>query len=522
MALMSLAARTAALLCPTYPIPATLTMPAPDRPSLAIVAPRALIDALADFVRYKSENYTVTLLELEPILTDTSSSPSSSATDDPEKLKRRLYDEWKRDPALSVLLVGDADVLPVRYMVLDRNTDPAFHYAFYPSDLYYADLAKDDGSFDDWNAAKDSFHATYFGEVRGEHNKSDPMNYDQVSYIPEIPLGRWPVSTPEQVRAVAAKSIAYDTRVRAESAKPRAAAVMVGGWVDARSTLNAFASSLAPRFDTTRLFYQDGNETWKDLQPPTAANVIAQFAAPTSPASSPATPPANPPATSIPAGLTGPASGISSGAAVGIKVDTAIASGPAPLRLVLHSGHGSDDSWDQCISVHDIPAFKDAPAAVFMSAGCSTARFATLPPYEPYEDTAGIKHAGTNHGEIFSAPPPPPAVYAKGDFNRTGLGEQLLLAPSGGAVVYIGCNTGSQPAALTLMAGFVNAADTLPTNSSGVLTAGECWKHAVTQYVARERLRDLKPTEDWYPASIFFQGMKFMFFGDPTAPLVKH
>lgn len=196
---------------------------APSLPRFILVAPRPFIGSLADFVTYKSENYTVTLLELESILTDASSS-SRATTDDPEKLKRRLYDEWKRDPALSVLLVGDADVLPVRYMVLDRHTDPAFHYAFYPSDLYYADLAKDDGAFDDWNAVKDSFHAAYFGEVRGEHNKSDPMNYDQVSYTPEIPLGRWPVSTPEQVRAVAAKSIAYETRVRAESTKPRAAA----------------------------------------------------------------------------------------------------------------------------------------------------------------------------------------------------------------------------------------------------------------------------------------------------------
>jgi hypothetical protein len=25
--------------------------------------------------------------------------------------------------------------------------------------------------------------------------------------------------------------------------------------------------------------------------------------------------------------------------------------------------------------------------------------------------------------------------------------------------------------------------------------------------------------DDWYPPSIFFQGMKFMLFGDPTLPL---
>ena len=29
-------------------------------------------------------------------------------------------------------------------------------------------------------------------------------------------------------------------------------------------------------------------------------------------------------------------------------------------------------------------------------------------------------------------------------------------------------------------------------------------------------LATLKPNADWYPPSIFFQGMKFMMFGDPT------
>ena len=104
-----------------------------------------------------------------------------------------------------MLLVGDADVMPVRYMVLDRVTPAAFDYAFYPSDLYYADLAKADGSFEDWNGAKDGFHAGYFGEVRGEKNKTDPINYDGVDYQPEIAVGRWPVSTAAELRIVAAE-----------------------------------------------------------------------------------------------------------------------------------------------------------------------------------------------------------------------------------------------------------------------------------------------------------------------------
>ena len=91
--------------------------------------------------------------------------------DDAERLKRFLFDAWQNERIGYVLLVGDADVLAVRYMTLDRITPAAFDYAFYPSDLYYSDLATRDGGFETWNARQDSFHAGYFGEVRGEKNK---------------------------------------------------------------------------------------------------------------------------------------------------------------------------------------------------------------------------------------------------------------------------------------------------------------------------------------------------------------
>jgi hypothetical protein len=111
---------------------------------------------------------------------------------------------------------------------------------------------------------------------------------------------------------------------------------------------------------------------------------------------------------------------------------------------------------------------------------------------------------------VFSAPPPPPAAYQR-QFNRTGLGEAALVHGDNGAVAYIGCNTGSQPCAQTLLVGFAKA---LATATKPRL--GDAWASAVRYYFANERLADLRPTADWYPPSIFFQGMKFMVFGDPT------
>lgn len=426
---------------------------------LVIVAPRGFHDALAEFVAHKRERRTTELVALEDAVA------AEHGGDDPERLKRFLYAARRDRSTRFVLLVGDADVMPVRYMVLDRVTAPAFDYAFYPSDLYYADLARADGSFDDWNAAKEGFHAGYFGEVRGEKNKGDPVNYDAVDYRPDVALGRWPVSTPEQVRVVADKSMAYERAVERGDIPPRAAMVMVGGWVDARPRMHSWGARLPAGWSAQRRFYHDGQGE--------------------------------------PAGPTP-----SEGEIVGL-----LNSG---VGLVLHAGHGNDDVWEGCLSTGSLARLDNAGCTpIMISAGCSTARFATLPPYEAYADAHGVEHAGTNAGEVFDAPPPPPDCYARGGHNRTGLGERLLRDGPTGAVAYIGCNTGSQPCGLTLLEGFV---DGMSREGSGA-TVGECWARAVAYYYEREGLATIVPDEGWYPASVFFQGMKFMLFGDPSLPV---
>jgi hypothetical protein len=99
--------------------------------------------------------------------------------------------------------------------------------------------------------------------------------------------------------------------------------------------------------------------------------------------------------------------------------------------------------------------------------------------------------------------------------NPSGLGERLLCEGTGGAVAYIGCNTGGQPCGLTLLRGFTRAVSA-PVPPGAARRLGDCWSGAVTYYYEQERLDRIVPSESWYPASIFFQAMKFMCFGDPT------
>jgi len=444
---------------------------------LLIIAPSAMQEVLGEYVAFKEARLgSVERVSLDEALNAgelLSLQFDGEYVDDPARLKHFLYDQWKRSHITHVLLVGDADVLPVRYMVLDRITPAAFDYAFYPSDLYYADLARPDGSFDDWNGRKDDFHRRYFGEVRGEKNKDDPINCDAVDYRPDIAVGRWPVSNEAQAQTVAAKSMRCERALeaRARDERPTAALIAVDGWVDARGNLDRFAGRLEPDWMIEKRYYHDAATGAEAPPPPDETQLVA------------------------------------------------LLNGGADL--IIHTGHGNDNLWGGCLSVSTLDRIEPRDRLPIMfSVGCSTARFATLPPYEAYFGIDAAEHTGTNGGEVFTAPPPPPSPYAKGGHNLTGLGETYLRSSDRGCAAYIGCNTGSQPCALSLLDGFSREM-ARPREDGSLVRVGDCWSAAIAHYYDAEHLATLQPDEGWYPASIFFQGMKFMLFGDPTLPMAR-
>jgi len=434
-----------ALLLAVQFAPAAQT-PAPR--GLAVVAPAAWLGELGAYAEARRAEMPVELVALEDAVA------AEQGADAPERLKRWLWRGWHDRDLGYALLVGDVDTLPVRFMVLDRNTQAAFDYSFYPCDLYYADVARADGAFDDWNAEHDGFHAGYFGEVRGEHNKDDPIDFDRVSYVPELAVGRWPVSEVSELRAVVAKTLAW----RGPGETPRALLAHAAGWVDARGQARGWADGLE------RAGFQVERQLYGSDAAPTPKSVLASL--------------------------------------------------QAGKELALHLGHGSNETWHACLGPAERKALATAPPAVYFSVGCSTAHFCVEPPYEGYLDVDGVPHRGTNGGEVFTAPPPPPASLQPGRFDETGLGERLLLEPTGGAVAYIGCDTGAQPCALSLMAGFVADLEARPG-----ARVGDAWREALRYYHGAEHLDALVPTDSWYPPSIFFQGMKFVLLGDPTLAL---
>jgi hypothetical protein len=188
----------------------------------------------------------------------------------------------------------------------------------------------------------------------------------------------------------------------------------------------------------------------------------------------------------------------------------------AGQELVLHVGHGTEGGWPGSMGDDELPRLDSSPPAILVSVGCSTAVIATQAPYQAYLDVEGRDHRGTNDAETFQAPPAPPAPIQPARYGHSSFGVRSLLAKSGGAIAYIGCDTGAQPCALAFIDGVTDAL-ALPREESSRL--GDVWNAAVRHYHTTWKLATLQPTADWYPASIFFQAMKFVVLGDPSLPM---
>ena len=426
------------------------------------------MEALSEFVEAKRNLAAVASCECVSV----ESLQEGREGDGAEQLKRGLFERWRGggpERFDSVLLVGDMHVLPTRYMMLDRATKAACDVAFYPSDLYFADLADDSGAFEDWNARTDGIHARYIGEVHGESGKSGPIDADGCGLVPEVAVGRWPVATAEEAAAVAQKTLRHDLAIEAARSSdvglacPRLPALVVacGGWIENQSRIQALAARLGPATGVACLSYFDPDPERRPSPE---------------------------------------------------RVSAALRTGAS---LVLHTGHGEPQGWQHGLRARDL-ARSASPdrhcLPVICSIGCSTAVLAPQPPYEAYLDADGADHTGTNAGEIFEAPPPPPACVQPRRFAHDSLGATAVRMAEGGAVVYIGCDTGSQPCAHTMLDQFAGFLADHPDAAMG-----EAWRHAVARYIELEHLRDLTPTDSWYPPSIYFQPMKFVFLGDPTA-----
>jgi hypothetical protein len=213
--------------------------PPANAPGLAVIAPQTFHPALAAYVAHKKKQLPVELVALETVRKD------ETGDDDAEKLKRFLYRRWREKRIGYVLLVGDIDVMPARYRCIiagDGKKQP--NYVFNLTDHYYADVADSKGNFDDWNKLRAGEHRWLYCESRVVPQDGD-VNADEIDFLPELAVGRWPVSTPQAARLIADKTVRYEAALQAGK-KPgqRQAAVLLWDDLAPRAGVSHWVSAL--------------------------------------------------------------------------------------------------------------------------------------------------------------------------------------------------------------------------------------------------------------------------------------
>lgn len=422
--------------------------PAADAPGLAVIAPKAFHPSLVRYVAHKKKQLPVELVALEAVRKD------ESGDDDAEKLKRFLYRRWKEKQIGYVLLVGDIDVMPVRYRCIiagDGKKEP--NYVFNLTDHYYADVADKAGNFDDWNKLRTGEYRWFYCEshlLGAQRN----VNADEIDFLPELAVGRWPVSTPGAVRLVADKTVRYETALQAGK-KPgqRQAAVLL--WDD-----------LAPRPGVSRWVgaLNGWNATTFDS----------------------ATPDKNP-----------------STALVAAQLNRG-------LGLLIDIGHGETNGWP-AFKKPDLARLNNADRLpIVFSVGCDTTPLGpgTLPK-EGYRD----RHGKFVSGPLAKAtPPPPPGVYQRELRQRTpaSFGQQMVVGAPTGAVAYIGFTINSNHWH-ELMEGFLMAAGQSPAPR-----LGDAWKFALIHHrkVREDFIR--RNIGNFDGLHSLDQGLRAILLGDPT------
>lgn len=179
--------------------PTTVSTLADENYDLLILTPEEFESNLEPLAVHKeNRNISTKIVTLDQIYTGSFFSPEGN--DDQEMIKyfiKNAYDQWETE---YVLLVGGKDHFPYResHVYIGYHDDSEIIV----SDLYYADLYDENGTFETWDTNGNNKYA--------EYNWSG--QYDDLDLYPDVYIGRLACIESDQVDSVVDKIIAYETQ----------------------------------------------------------------------------------------------------------------------------------------------------------------------------------------------------------------------------------------------------------------------------------------------------------------------
>lgn len=160
----------------------------------------AFVNAIQPLADWKNEKGVKTVI--------LSNYSSYEGVDDADKIRNMIKSYYEKENVRWVLLAGDAgngkNELPIRYVYNPdvRSVDPPESESigdnyFKPTDFYYADLT---GT---WDSDED--------EVWGEAPEYNDFGLDEISWIPEVYVGRLPAGNSVELETMVNKTLKYET-----------------------------------------------------------------------------------------------------------------------------------------------------------------------------------------------------------------------------------------------------------------------------------------------------------------------
>ncbi len=414
------------------------------------------VKALQPLLNHKNATgMTAKLMTIEDIY----ETPDYRGRDHAEIIKKAIFDAWKNLHIEYVMLVGDVDWFPVRYTrIYDLGH---WGHSFTPSDLYYADVADATGAFSSWDYDGDML----FGESQKNFAKSAlDFNRDRMHLIPEVAVGRVPISDVNELRRYVQKVIDYE--LTAEPAWFKTALLVSGDYPGSEGTNDVIAGKLTSAGFTVTKRYDS---------------------------STPAT-----------------------GRVALLKSDFNQGAG-----FVSYVGHGNGTTgtqknggeWSGWINYMDIvPLENQAKLPVITAAACSTAQFHFGLTFLTSDGFQRTEPAWPDNQYKYNDMPLPEAVQPA-SLDKDGFAEQFLLKRSNGAIAYIGAYTGTQGPAHDMSIDFYDS------YASGKKILGDAWNGALQKFIATYYTALSYPTDSWYQFDSYHHMHKMMLFGDPSLRL---
>lgn len=221
-----------------------------------IITPKEFVNSLQSFVEHKNSlGFSPKVVTVENIFN--SHYFISKGRDKQEKIKYFIKNSIEQWGVKYVLLVGDKDKIPVRYIHVAENYSFSKKQNSYASisDLYYSDIYYANGSFSNWDPNNNNI----FGENNWEGNT------EYIDYYPDVYIGRLPCKTAEDVSKVTNKIIEYETNKNNEEWFNKI--VLIGGdtvpplrYLLAGSMLKIRIMLERLIYNTSEVFFKEGED----------------------------------------------------------------------------------------------------------------------------------------------------------------------------------------------------------------------------------------------------------------------